>query len=743
MTAEAPARHLPVLPGYEIIQPLGVGGTSTVWLAKQLSLDRLVAVKMLAAPLVADERAKEQFRLEAKAAAQIQHPAIVRIVDAGESDGRLFYAMEYLEGSDLAAWMAQNGKMPPKVALQIGRIVADVLRVAWQESHLIHGDVKPGNIFLQPNGDIRLTDLGLVKIAGVDRAVVQPTEELEGTPTYLAPEQIRGEPLDCRSDIYALGLTLYHLVTGRAPFEGYNLDQMLEAQQTDFLPDPCTLTSGLPLHFAWLLAKLTAKNPADRPADWDAVLCDMDLVLAGKRPQPPYPAEDASTVLLESKNRPGAKVAAGKTGIKLTVQQTRGIQHKATRVKKPVAGKIIRLCILLLLVCGGGVAAWIYFPALQARWAAANARPSGDMRSVVGSPQPAADVEAPAADSVALPDEVDRGTSVEGAWNQPQFIRAATLFNDALKAYQAHLAAPEAAADFPAMERDALAAAALFETLRPQAPPGVPIRHYANQCYQLVKDVQYARLTLLEKARAFRAAPKKRNALLSPYPTPEPDAEGIAPRFMQFGYAWDALPAPADRRDAADFVMLLSTQEISPAADLRADPEKGLHQGLKWLMPLVDAVKLLRVEMPPRIPATGAIAPYGGVFYSDLPAGARGRIRDTDGDVQTFPTLRLLLDADDQLIGVQLLDAAPQDGQRNPASRFSGAYQTVDFVTGRQLPGGDEYAVAHRVLRGRDVLRLDTEAVDLNAERAIFRSVLILPSRVLDAFAYHIMGGAK
>ncbi|HRV31751.1 MAG TPA: serine/threonine-protein kinase, partial [Kiritimatiellia bacterium] len=313
----------PELPGYEIERRIGSGGNATVWLARQLSLDRVVAIKILAPKLLRDPEAREQFQQEARAAARISHAAIVGILDFGEHDGLLYYVMEYVAGTNLAEWLHVNQRMAHTQALKLVEIVATALNQVWRDAGLIHCDIKPGNILLGEDGAVKITDLGLARIAGA-AATREPSACIEGTPTYIAPEQIEGYLPDIRTDIYSLGLTFYHMLTGTPPFEGYSLDEVIEAQQTDYLPDPCEVLPHLPVSYGWLLAKMTAKNPAKRPASWDEVLKDIQQIKSGKSPLPPYPAEDESTILLSPRHRPAARAntinlsAAAKKAITLT-----------------------------------------------------------------------------------------------------------------------------------------------------------------------------------------------------------------------------------------------------------------------------------------------------------------------------------------------------------------------------------------------------------------------------------------
>ena len=771
----AATRHFapPALPGYEIQKLLGAGGTSTVWLAKQLSLDRVVAIKVLSPALLADAGAREQFQKEARAAARLSHPAIVGIVDFGEHDGTLFYVMEYVAGTNLAEWIAQNQRMAHGQALKLVDIVAGALDAAWRESHLIHCDVKPGNILLGTDGSVKLTDLGLARIAG-SAATRAPAENIEGTPTYIAPEQIEGREPDCRSDIYSLGLSFYHLLTGRPPFEGRSLDEILEAQQTDYLPDPCDVLPHLPVSYGWLLAKMTAKDPAKRPATWTDVLKDIHQIQSGKSPLPPYPADDESTILLQPRHRPGARAhtinlsAAAKKAIALSGTDTLiGKQKRgATAGIDSSSGGGLKFLLFLLFAGGVLFGLWQFLlkdnPDFQAMLRGEKRRPGAQKPNVaVGGtfhaagekpapPAPAA-AAAPAADAAAaepeLPAEPEplsagTGTVTPGAWNHPGFIQAANLFNQTLTAYQAHLKKPEPG--HPALVSlvaDAQYAATLFEILKPDAPADVPLTLYANQCYQLVNDLRRARLTLADKKNLYALAPKKRHATLAPYPTPAPDpADKFAPRFMQFGYAWDTLPAPVDRPETPEFVFLLSTV-AEPSPDTRAQAGLYVHGPLAWLMPLTDACRVLGVKpVEPRVPIEGAPFPYGGFFMHVFPAGRLGAI----GPGQPpYPTLRLITDCEDRLVAVQLIDENPAPPLQSSPMTFSTVSKIMDFVTGRTLTEKGDVRASHRTLKGEGTLRIDSETADFTEGpdgAPLYRSILLLPQAVANNLLYHLLG---
>jgi serine/threonine protein kinase len=747
----------PSLPGYELERRLGSGGTSTVWLARQLSLDRVVAIKILSPNLLADEEARRQFQSEARAAARISHAAIVGILDFGEHEGTLYYVMEYVAGTNLAEWIHANHRMAHGQALKLAEIIAGALDLVWRETSLIHCDVKPGNILLGADGAVKLTDLGLARIAG-SAATREPSSCIEGTPSYIAPEQIVGIEPDCRSDIYSLGLTLYHLLTGAPPFEGRSLQEILDAQQSDFLPDPCDLLPRLPVSYGWLLAKMTAKDPARRPQTWAEVLKDLHQIKTGKSPLPPYPGEDESTILLNPRHRPSTRAntinlsPAAKKAITLSASHDALIgRPKPSAAKAASGGGLLRFLLFLLFFGGVLAALWFFvlkdskdFQTLLSGQPRTPPPIAADPASVDALPAqtPAPETPADPADAEPPPLSAGTGTVTPGAWNHPGFIQAAELFNKSLAAYREALAdsSPGGSA-LSAILADAQYAALLFETIRPDAPPSVPVTLYANQCYQLVNDVRRARMAPEDKKNLFSLAPKKRNETLAPYPTPAVDpADKFAKRHMQFGYAWETLPAPIDRIESTEFVLLLSTI-ATPSADTRAQAGVAIHGPLRWMMDLGDACRVLRAKPTPRVPIEGAPFPYGGFFKHEFGAGRLGGV----GPGQPpYPSIRLICDSEDRLVAVQLFDDKPGPPLQTSPAAFSGVSKIMDFVTGRSLPDQGDLRAHHRTLKGEGTLRIDTEVADFadpNDVVPVFRSVLLLPQSVANNLLYHLLGG--
>ncbi len=265
----------PRIDGYEIIERLGQGGTASVWKARQVSLQRFVVIKVLSEDFSRDVADVKQFRLEARLAANLKHPGIVQVYDFGQSqdDRRYFFVMEYISGYSVGEWMRRKKLLPESDALVVVHSVAAALRYAWESSRIVHCDLKPDNIMVDGDGTIKLTDLGLAQVvSNIGLAAGRPDEFVTGTPNYMSPEQVRGNvKLDCRSDIYALGITLYHMLTGKLPFVGPPAEVM-EKQLYEPLPSPREANPDISAGAAQLMARMTAKLPEDRYQHWEEVL---------------------------------------------------------------------------------------------------------------------------------------------------------------------------------------------------------------------------------------------------------------------------------------------------------------------------------------------------------------------------------------------------------------------------------------------------------------------------------------
>jgi len=218
---------------YELERELGQGGMGTVYLARDTGLNRRVALKILRADLSEDSAFAQKFLEEVEVTASLAHPNIIRVYTLGEQDGRLYLVMEHLDQPSLEQRMEGKGQLAEKEVLEVGIGIASALQFAFEETGLIHRDIKPGNI-LSGRGSIpKLADFGLA--AGARSALGQQ-DEIWGTPYYVSPERLNREEEDIRSDIYSLGAALYHALAGRAPFEAETAEEVARRHLFDRPP---------------------------------------------------------------------------------------------------------------------------------------------------------------------------------------------------------------------------------------------------------------------------------------------------------------------------------------------------------------------------------------------------------------------------------------------------------------------------------------------------------------------------
>lgn len=257
---------IPLVTGYRIEGELGRGGMGVVYLARQIHLDRRVALKVLSPKLGADEKFRERFVRESHLAASLTHPNIVTIHDAGERDNHLFIAMQYIEGHDLRSRIKAEGPLDPALALQIIRQTAAALDFA-HHAGLVHRDVKPANIMLSnreaPGGNFcYLTDFGLSRHQSSE--ALTSSGEFLGTFEYLPPEQVGGRTLDGRADLYSLGCVFFEILCGRSPYQADSDLAVLRGHMMDSPPSVNTCNPDLPTSIDLVIAQALAKDPADR-----------------------------------------------------------------------------------------------------------------------------------------------------------------------------------------------------------------------------------------------------------------------------------------------------------------------------------------------------------------------------------------------------------------------------------------------------------------------------------------------
>ncbi|HYV85630.1 MAG TPA: serine/threonine-protein kinase [Patescibacteria group bacterium] len=282
MTKTPPRDPIPERFGaYRVLELLGTGGMGRVYRAVDEALQREVALKTLLPALAADAEFVARFTREARAAASLNHPNITQVYATGDEGSIPYFAMELIRGRSLEAVARQGGSIEPFVAAGYIMQAAAGLRHAAQKG-LIHRDIKPSNLMLTEDGEVKVTDFGLAKAARGDSQLTA-TGEVLGSPGYISPEQAQGQTLDARSDIYSLGATFFHLITGRLPFQAPTAVAMILKHMNEPLRSPRALNAAIPFPIAAIIQKMMAKNPAERFQDYDSLLRELERATCDTR----------------------------------------------------------------------------------------------------------------------------------------------------------------------------------------------------------------------------------------------------------------------------------------------------------------------------------------------------------------------------------------------------------------------------------------------------------------------------
>ncbi len=274
------------IPGYEIIEKLGKGSMGLVFKARQTSVDRVVAVKVLLDTLAQNKEFIKRFEREAKIAARLQHNNIVNAIDAGEVEGHHYFVMEYVEGVTIKDELDKNKVFDEKVALKIVIAVAEAMKHA-HERGLIHRDIKPENVILTKDGNVKLADLGLARLTADEKWAMSEAGMAIGTPYYISPEQVRGQvDVDIRADIYSLGATLYHMVTGKVPYPGETPQEVMRkhVDKNLHLVPPDHVNTKLSSGLGVVTETMMSKNRDSRYSTPDDLILDLKCLLQGDSP---------------------------------------------------------------------------------------------------------------------------------------------------------------------------------------------------------------------------------------------------------------------------------------------------------------------------------------------------------------------------------------------------------------------------------------------------------------------------
>jgi len=280
--ADQPQSHQ--IPGFRIIKELGSGAMATVYLAKQLSLDRMVAIKILPRQYSENPQFVDRFHAEGRAAAKLNHANIMGALDVGKAGNYHYFVMEYVEGRTVLDDLTEHTQYNEEAALKIALQIARALEHAHQAG-LIHRDVKPKNIILTHDGIAKLADMGLARMQSDREEAEAEQGKAFGTPYYISPEQIRGDlDIDFKADIYCFGATLYHMVTGRVPFDGPNPSSVMQKHLKEDPKAPDHINPALSTGIGEIIELCMAKDPNHRYTSTSSLLEDLEAVAQGNPP---------------------------------------------------------------------------------------------------------------------------------------------------------------------------------------------------------------------------------------------------------------------------------------------------------------------------------------------------------------------------------------------------------------------------------------------------------------------------
>ena len=362
---------------YEVRSLIGRGGMAEVHLGFDTRLSRVVAIKMLRRDLALDSIFQARFRREAQSAASLNHPNIVAVYDTGEeivSDATNrslaipYIVMEYVEGHTVKELISDGTAVPINEAIEIVSGVLSALQYS-HANHLVHRDIKPGNIMLTPEGKVKVMDFGIARALTDSQATMTQTNAVVGTAQYLSPEQARGETVDERSDLYSTGVVLFELLTGRPPFKGDSAVAVAYQHVEQIPPTPSSILSDIPDSLDRVVLKALAKNRDDRYRSAAEMLSDLQRVARGMDVGAP-PADSWATEVLPASGLVGARaavpaatstVSAPAAGVSSTstslptVSSDGDAASKAAAARKRRTAIIMTLVVIALLLIGGSV----------------------------------------------------------------------------------------------------------------------------------------------------------------------------------------------------------------------------------------------------------------------------------------------------------------------------------------------------------------------------------------------------
>ncbi len=299
--------------GYIIERRIGFGGMGEVYAAEQIAMKRKVALKILQDDLVSDRAYLERFFREVRMLAQIEHPNIVRAIEAGVDGKKNFFSMSFVNGSDLKRLIDEGRVFGEEEALVIVHQVAKALKYVWDKHRLLHRDIKPANIMLPSDGEVKLMDLGISKKLSGEDVELTIAGMMVGSPQYISPEQARAEKnIDFRADMYSLGATFFHLITGKTPFPGDSGMAIVAHHLSSPVPDASKLRTDISKRSSALIKKMMAKSKDDRFASWDELIDEINEIITEVKNKKARGKESDERKIISS---PSALIGRGKSFI--------------------------------------------------------------------------------------------------------------------------------------------------------------------------------------------------------------------------------------------------------------------------------------------------------------------------------------------------------------------------------------------------------------------------------------------
>ncbi len=745
--------------GYSIEREVAVGELAQVFRARHEDSGDPVAIKLLHARLFPDEAVREVFLQEMARLIPLEHPNLVQTRETGvTAHGRVFVVQSFVDGPSTAERLNRSGPFAEADALRRAAEAAAGLGHAWATGRLVHGHLHPDNVMEEASGRTLVADLGLSRIVARLAGSGAVRGAVRGTRAYLAPEARGGlAALDVRSDIFALGLVLYHWTTGQVPFDGVPEDELRADAPPPPLADPREAQPELSVRFVHLLAALTAWDPAERYAGWDEVRADLAAVRADGRPARPAdlpgpiarglaaappaaelrPVPDSREARRPVRRRvpaaaPGSNgngANAARARIVLSREEQRRLRRGGRR-RTARPGAV--LTAVLLVFAAAGYALWRFdvlpieellssrpeaqplpFEPLELPSADPPAAPPG----VPDAPDaPAARPTPPRAPSPAPAPRPDSRTPTH-----PRYRSGAARFNEALALYQRYREDRRDPALLLRIEELAAAAIEDFEAYRADVPDDPETAGHIDRCYGMIRYARQSRLMDhgLDGGRRPGTDPGRRRA-----PPRDPPTRRFVPRpDLRLGPGWSATPAagPAVR----DLRVLLSGRG-NARVRLEADDSILVLPGIPYLLPLERAAERLDRPPPEGRPLEHPAFPANTIRAHLLPGVAAGGA-----------DLVLFTDRAGQVVAARVAEEGALE-PRLPAVLFSERWQLYDPGMGLLRPEGD-LLVAHRVRSGESgLVQIESELAQRDPEqsndvgRVLARATLVLPQPIVD-----------